>query len=114
VTRVTAPAITVAPATITPACVRGRATYSLHAVASAPADAASIDIYVPGSDTQGIKWEISFDDNLVDNINTWQVTTSLQAHGGITPVVASGHGGDPIKWITPRGARESHLDCLEP
>ncbi|KAI0469711.1 hypothetical protein GGR56DRAFT_244607 [Xylariaceae sp. FL0804] len=102
-TRVAAPDVTIPTASATPDCNEGYATYTLQATATAPANAASLKIFIPQADANGGDWGLNITgDNGVDisaDVQTWTVAISDED----APAVTSGDGGDgmDIKWTEP-------------
>lgn len=103
--RVAAPDITINTPSATPDCVGGFQTWTLQAVASAPANAGSLKMFIPKADTPGTNWEFDLMPGLVVDpktaVEAWQVGTSA-----VGPPIASGDGGAgmSIKWQAPTGA----------
>ncbi|KAI0388368.1 hypothetical protein F5Y17DRAFT_453111 [Xylariaceae sp. FL0594] len=108
--RVAAPDITIATPTKKPECVQGYATYTLPAVASAPANAASLKFLIPAADAPGTNWEFEIGPGFIidpkTNIESWEVGTSADE-----PTVASGKGGSDMKieWKAPSGASDTYV-----
>lgn len=103
-----APDITITTPTATPDCVSGYATYTMPAVASAPANAASLKFLIPKADSPGTDWEFDILPGLIvdpkTDVLSWQVGTSAPG-----PPITSGSGGKDmgIKWQAPEGASGS-------
>ncbi|KAI0185874.1 hypothetical protein EV127DRAFT_473127 [Xylaria flabelliformis] len=108
-----APDITIPTPTATPSCVEGFATYTLPAVASAPADAASLKFLIPAADTSDKAWEFDIpSDQKPDprtNVLSWQVVTSPDG-----PPTKSGDGGEDMKieWQSPKDPNGTYVELL--
>lgn len=110
--RVPAPDITINAPDATPECSQGYATYTMSAVASAPANAESLKFIIPQADERENKdWRFDLSPGfLVDpktNVKSWEVGTS---DGG--DPIASGDGGEDmeITWLSPKDASKWKLD----
>ncbi|KAL6362278.1 hypothetical protein LRP88_03551 [Fusarium phalaenopsidis] len=103
--------------TETPECVQGYQTYTMTAVASAPANADSIRVFIPEADRPGMKWEVSLPTiqffgipiDVRGNIRSWRVGTSDER-----TTLASGDGGKDmsIKWETPRDTDGTYVELF--
>ncbi|KAI1153729.1 hypothetical protein F4825DRAFT_473758 [Nemania diffusa] len=108
-----APDITIATPTTTPDCVGGFATYTLPAVASAPANAASLKFLIPAADTSDEAWEFDIpsgqDPDPRTNVLSWQVVTSSEG-----PPTGSGDGGEDMKieWQSPQDPNGTYVELL--
>ncbi|KAI3318788.1 hypothetical protein HD806DRAFT_548927 [Xylariaceae sp. AK1471] len=110
-----APDITIATAKTTPECVAGYATYTLPAVASAPANAASLKVFIPQADTKpNTAWEFDIasdqDPDPRTSVQSWQVITSPD-NG---PPTKSGDGGKDMKieWQSPSKPNGTYAELL--
>lgn len=103
--RVAAPDITMSTPTETPDCVAGYQTWTLKAVASAQANAASLKFIIPKADTPGTNWKFDLSPGFVvdpkTDVESWKVATSDTG-----PPITSGDGGKDmdISWQAPTGA----------
>jgi hypothetical protein len=85
----------------------------MPAVASAPANAASLRFLIPKADTPGTAWEFDilpgFTVNPETDVVSWQVGTSATG-----PPITSGNGGAgmSIKWEAPAGASGTYVELL--
>jgi hypothetical protein len=85
----------------------------MPAVASAPANAASLRFLIPKADTPDTSWEFDILPGFIVNPETdvlsWQVGTSATG-----PPITSGNGGAgmSIKWEAPAGASGTYVELL--
>ncbi|KAM3067179.1 hypothetical protein ACMFMG_005452 [Clarireedia jacksonii] len=111
--RVAAPEITITTPSATPNCVQGFQTYTMPAVASAPANAASLKFAIPEADTVFSNWQFQLLPGFfVDpgtNVANYQVGTNA-----VEPPITSGEGGTnlTIKWQAPKGANGTYVELL--
>ncbi|KAI1756052.1 hypothetical protein F4782DRAFT_484642 [Xylaria castorea] len=108
-----APDITITTPTTKPDCVEGFATYTLPAVASAPANAASLKFLIPAADKSDEAWEFDIpSDQEPDprtNVLSWKVVTSQDG-----PPTKSGDGGKDMKieWQSPKDPKGTYVELL--
>ncbi|KAH8586572.1 hypothetical protein B0O99DRAFT_644117 [Bisporella sp. PMI_857] len=105
--RAAVPDITITTPPATPGCVHGLQTYSIRAVVSTPANAASVKLIIPGAGVIDSDWELQFlpgkdSDPGKDVVSSYQIGIN-----STEPPIKTGNGSEKltISWRTPAGGR---------